>query len=131
MAANISKDREIERLIRQGRDAKSCLTEEFGGLRDRWDIPGRIRLSLKSHTSGWLAGAIGSGLATGFLARGGSKRKHVSQKPKGLFLGAIGLILTAIRPFAKTWLTGRVKNHLLSRANGFLGNVKSAATRSR
>jgi hypothetical protein len=121
MAANISHQQEIQRLIRQADSARSCLKAEYFEVRQRFDVRARLRQSLKFHAGGWLAGALASGAATGFLLRGGKRRRDAPAKQRGgIFMAAIGLILTALRPFAKVWLTDRVKTHLLGRANGYL-----------
>ena len=121
MAANIPNEQEIQRLIRQADSARSCLKAEYLELRQRLDVPARLRQSLKFHAGGWLAGALASGAATGFLLRGGKRRRDGSSKKRGgIFMAGLGLILTALRPFAKVWLTDRVKTHLLGRANGYL-----------
>lgn len=132
MASNISKEQEIQRLIRQAEQARSCIKAEYAEVRQRLDFKTRLRQSLKFHAGGWLAGALASGAATGFLLRGKKRRGAATKKPRGIFMAGIGLILTALRPFAKVWLTDRVKTHLLGRANGYLtmktGPVRTPAS---
>ncbi len=71
----------------------------------------RIHGSLKQHPTGWLLGALASGLVASLLFR----RKTVvrEKKHRSFPLALLGLTLTAVRPFAKVWLTDQVKNYLV------------------
>lgn len=92
------------------------LEREVVTLKQRLDVPSRIRSSLKSHPTGWLFGSAASGLAASLLFR---RKPARSQKPdRGLALTLVGLILTVVRPMAKVWLTGILKNYLTAPPRG-------------
>lgn len=112
MDRKLPKDQEIERLIRLGAAARFCLENEATLLRQRLDVPARIRGSLKSHPTGWLFGSLASGLAASLLFRG---KSSAPKKPRTLPTALLGLTLTAVRPLAKVWLTGQVKNYLAAK----------------
>jgi hypothetical protein len=122
MDRKLPKDQEIQRLIRLGEAARSCLEHEAVLLHQRLDVPARIRGSLKEHPAGWLLGSLASGLAASLLLRL-KPRRPAEKKPRGLALSLLGLTLTAIRPMAKVWLTDQVKNYLT-------GQSRTSATSS-
>jgi hypothetical protein len=121
MDRKLSKDQEIERLIRLGDAARSCLEDEVILLKQRLDVPARIRGSLKDHPAGWLLGSLASGLAASLLLR--LKPRPAEKKHRGLPLTLLGLTFAAVRPMAKVWLTGQVKNYLT-------GQSRASATSS-
>jgi hypothetical protein len=113
MDRKIPKKQELERLIRLSEAARSCLEKEAFILKQRLDVPTRIRSSLKSHPAGWLAGSLASGLAASLLFRHRpTKSAPPEKKPRSLPLSLLGLTLTAARPLAKVWLTGQLKSYL-------------------
>ncbi len=111
MDRKLPKNQEIDRLILLGAMSRSRLGSEIGSLKEQLDVPARIRSSLKQHPTGWLLGAVASGLAASLLFR----RQPVAaeKKHRSFPLALLGLTLTAVRPFAKVWLTDQVKNYLI------------------
>ncbi|HEX7260791.1 MAG TPA: hypothetical protein VF258_03165 [Luteolibacter sp.] len=117
MDRNLSKNPEVQRLIRIGDSARSCLKNEVSTLQDRLDFPARIRDSLKSHPTGWLLGSLGSGLAASLLfRRKPSAAATAETKHRGLFASLLGLALTAARPLLKAWLTSQATGYLAGRS---------------
>ncbi len=118
MAQELSKNQQLERLIRAGDDARSLLTAEIATLKARLDVPARVRGSLEGNPTGWLLGSAASGLLASLLFRRKPSRP-AAKKRGGLPFKFLALILTVIRPMAKVWLTGHVKNYLtgISRRN--------------
>jgi hypothetical protein len=117
MDRKLSKNPEIERLIRIGASARSCLKSEVSTLQERLDFPARIRDSLKSHPTGWLLASLGSGLAASLLFR----RKPAAEpaltgKRRGLLPTLLGLAFTAARPLLKTWLANQAAGYLAGRS---------------
>lgn len=124
MAQELQQDQELQRLIRLGEAARSCLGHEVAALKAKLDFPARIRNSLRHHPTGWLLGSLASGLAGSLLFR----RRRVApvrKAHKSLLLTLLGLALTAARPFAKVWLADQVKNYLTGRAAGFFAHRPS------
>ncbi|MEO7100763.1 MAG: hypothetical protein ABI162_15480 [Luteolibacter sp.] len=97
-------------MIRISDAARSCLSEEAHALKERLDVPARLRGSLKSHPTGWLFGSLASGLAASMLFR--RKSSSPPKKARGLPSVLLGLTLTAVRPLAKVWLTDQIKNYV-------------------
>ncbi len=119
MDRKLPKNQEIARLIRLGEAARSCLEHDVVLLKERFDVPSRIRGSLKEHPTGWLFGSLLSGLAASLLLR--PKQRPAEQHPaekkhRGLPLSLLALTLTAVRPMAKVWLTDQVKNYLIGQS---------------
>ncbi|GAA5119124.1 hypothetical protein JIN84_22145 [Luteolibacter yonseiensis] len=115
MDRKLSKDQELEQLIFTAAAARSQLGEEAAALRQRLDVPMRIRASLKSHPTQWLLGSLGAGLLASVFTKGFSSRKRVKKepKPRKFYHILLGLTLTAVRPFAKVWLTDQLKKQVL------------------
>jgi hypothetical protein len=106
MDRKLPKDQDIERLIRLGETARSVLGHEAVLLKQRLDVPARIRGSLKEHPAGWLLGSLAASLLLRLRPRPAEK-KH-----RSVPLTLLGLTLTAVRPMAKIWLTDQVKSYL-------------------
>ncbi|RYD53718.1 MAG: hypothetical protein EOP83_23005 [Verrucomicrobiaceae bacterium] len=113
MDRKLPENPEIRRLILLGEAARASLSHEAVVLKRRLDVPARVRSSLRSHPTGWLVGSLASGLAASLLFRRRPVRSvREEKKSKSLPLALLGLTLTAVRPFAKVWLTDQVKNYL-------------------
>lgn len=112
MDRKLQQSEEIQRLIRLGESARTSLETQAELLYQRLDVPTRIRASLKSHPTGWLVGSLASGLAASLLFGGRSPARTVPEKKRrSLPLTLLGLSLTAVRPFAKVWLTDQAKHY--------------------
>lgn len=110
MDRKLPKDQEIQRLIRLSEVARSKLENEAVLLKQRLDVPARIRTSLKSHPLGWLFGSLASGLTATWLFR--RQPVVVDKKNRGVASTLFGLALTAIQPAAKVWLANQLKSYL-------------------
>lgn len=109
MDRKLQQTQELERLIRLGEAARSSLEVEAISLKQRFDVPARLKDSLKSHPTGWLVGSLASGLAASMLF---SRRPPAREKKsRSLPLTLLGLSLTAVRPIARVWLTDQVKHY--------------------
>ena len=112
-----SQTDEIQRLIRLGGSARGLLGAEAARMKRSLDVPARVRSSLKQHPTGWLVAALGSGLMVSALLRRRSSSPS-GKKHRSLPIAALGLVLTAFRPFLKMWLTDQVKNYLIAHLRG-------------
>ena len=110
MDRKLPKDQEIQRLIRLSEVARSKLEDEALLLRQRLDVPARIRTSLKSHPLGWLFGSLASGFTATWLFR--RQTTVVQKKNRGMASTLLGLALTAVQPVAKVWLANQLKAYL-------------------
>ena len=106
MDRKLSEKAEIERLIHLSDSARACLENEAARIKQRFDIPARIRHSLSAHPTSWLFGSLASGLAASLLF---SRRKPSAKtNRRGLAGMLLGLTLTAARPLAKVWLSDQI-----------------------
>lgn len=117
MDRKLSKPEEIQRLIQLAAASRSCLGKEVAALKYKLDVPARMRDSLKRHPTGWLLGSLASGLLASLFFRRPLFRRPKTvvteeKKHRSFPIAILGLTLTAIRPFAKIWLTDQVKNYL-------------------
>ncbi len=117
MDRKLPTNQEIQRLILISAAARSCLETEAHALKQRLDVPARIRGSLKEHPTGWLFGSLVSGMAASLLFKGKSNRPVAGQSGslsprRPLPVALMGLALTAVRPLAKVWFTHQVKQRL-------------------
>ena len=106
MDRKLSEKAEIERLIRLSENARSCLESEAARIKQRFDIPARIRGSLSAHPTSWMFGSLASGLVGSLLFS--RRRKPAAQTSRRSAAGILlGLTLTAARPLAKVWLSNQ------------------------
>jgi hypothetical protein len=104
---------EIERLIRLSAAARSRLTHDANALREKLDVPARIRHSLHDKPAMWLAGSIVSGLAASMIFR--RKKSARAEKSRSVLGTLLGLTLTTARPLLKIWLGDALKKWLTQR----------------
>lgn len=111
MDRKLSEKTEIERLIRLSESARASLEIEAERIKQRFDIPARIRGSLSAHPTSWLFGSLASGLAASVLF---SRRGKTVVKPRqrGIAGMLLGLTLTTARPLAKAWFSNQVEKWL-------------------
>ena len=100
---------QIEELIRQSEAARAFLSAEAATLRQRLDVPARLRGSLMAHPGGWMLGSLASGLAASLLLRRRPAVKPTTKKHRGLPAVLLGLGFTAVRPLLKVWLADQLK----------------------
>lgn len=117
---------EIARLIRQSEISRAYLGSEAVALRQRLDVPARIRGSLKEHPTGWLFGSVASGLAASLLFR---RKPAAPKKPRGIPGVLLGLTLTAARPLVKVWLADQLKLWLAGKTPSF-GGLPATSSKS-
>ena len=117
MDRKLQEDQEIQRLIRQGETARGFLKGEVVALKQKLDLPAKIRGSLKNHPTEWLLGSLASGFIGSLLLR--RRGNHPVKKQRGLVFTLLGLALTAARPVAKIWLADQAKAYFAGRLNSF------------
>ena len=120
MAQELSEEQEIQNLIRKAQSARVCITGEVADLKAKFDVPARVRKSLRMHPTGWLLTSLTSGFLGSLLFRrrrpsSGEKR---ARRKGGFLVSLLGLALTALRPLAKVWLKDRVKSYLTGNPAG-------------
>ena len=105
-----SESPEILRLVHLAEQSRALLGEEASRLRQKLDLPSRMRDSLRNHPSSWLFGSLATGLAASFAFR--RRPAATVKKRRGIPATLLGLTLTAARPIAKVWLAGQAKRWL-------------------
>jgi hypothetical protein len=106
MDRKLPENPEIQRLIELSENCRRFLENEATHLRQKLDIPSRVRDSLRESPTKWLAGSLASGFAASLLFRG---RPAPATKRRGIPATLLGLTLTAARPLLKVWLANQVK----------------------
>jgi hypothetical protein len=106
MDRKLSEKAEVERLIRLSENARHCLEDEAARIKQRFDIPARIRGSLRAHPTSWLFGSLASGLAASLLFT--RRKPAVKTKRRGMPGVLLGLTMAAARPLAKVWLSNQL-----------------------
>jgi hypothetical protein len=104
---------EVERLIRLSAAARTRLTHDAIALREKLDVPARIRHSLHDKPGMWLTGSIVSGLAASMIFR--RKKSASAEKSRGIIGTLLGLTLTTARPLLKIWLGDALRKWLTQR----------------
>lgn len=113
MARELPVSEEIQRLIRSSETARTVLGTEIRDLKQRLDVPARVRSSLKSNPTTWIGGSVLAGLAGSLLFR--RKAKREAPKKKGFWGFVLTLAIAGLRPFVKVWLAGQLKNYIGNR----------------
>lgn len=113
MAREIPISEQIQQLIRTGENARAVLGADIRTLKQKLDVPNRLRDSLRTHPTGWLGGSLVAGMAGSLLFRRKAKREKI--KRKGVYGLLLSLLFTAIRPVAKVWLAGQLRNFVSSK----------------
>lgn len=106
MDRKLPENPEIQRLIQLSAASRALLDTEASALRQRFDVPSRIRHSLQEKPTTWLFGSLASGLAASLMFR---RKPPVATKRRGIPAVLFGLTLTAARPLAKVWLANQLK----------------------
>ena len=112
MARKPEEQKRIDEIIRQAEAARRQLVGQAQHLRERIDIPARLRNSLGGHPGRWMAGSLFSGLAASLLLR---RKPARAVKSSGTLVAILGMLFTAARPLLKFWLAALAKR-LASRA---------------
>lgn len=108
---------EILRILARSAAARSTLQSEVGNLKQRLNVVGRMRNSLKAKPSSWILGSTAAGLAVGFLfPRFRRTKPHHTMPAKSKSLRLLGIAWTAAQPLAKVWLANQVRSWLAHRA---------------
>jgi len=92
--------------------SRRVLSAETHALRQKLDVPRRVRDSLRESPLKWLVGSMASGLVTSSLFRRKKKKEEIPHKRRGLTLTLLGLGFSALQPIARIWLTNQLKDYL-------------------
>lgn len=106
-------------LVQRSAAARHTLHAAAGRLRERADVPTRVKASLRSHPLGWIGGSAVAGLLGSLVLRGARKdtHKHAAHEPapRKHPLAALGsLALAAAKPFATRWITSQLTAKLVA-----------------
>lgn len=88
--------------------AKQQFTNRKRSLKEKFNLPKRIKTSIRTHQTKWMVGALGTGLALTML-RG--RRHHAPARSKRTVKKRAfpaALILAVVRPIVKGWVVKQV-----------------------
>lgn len=105
----------LNELVHRSAAARITLHAAAAHLRERADVPTRVRDSLRSHPLGWVGGSAVIGLLGSLLLRGSRKPKQVEienpvRRHPLLALGSLAMV--AVKPLATRWLTSQLSSKL-------------------
>jgi len=125
MAKSTQKSLELEKLIRRSEAARVQIGQAQQQLRQKLDIPLRIKDSLMGSPMKWLGGSMVAGFVGSFLLR---PRKStfmgsvIGGRRRGWFLGLLMMLFSLAKPTLKIYaaklLKDYLKNQLSRRAAG-------------
>jgi hypothetical protein len=98
-------------LIRVSAASRSQLAAEVVALKERFDIPARLRSAFRGHPGAWLGGSLFAGLGASLMLR----RKPATKVRKGWLAWVFPLVVSLLRPAVKHWLADRVKQQFAPR----------------
>jgi hypothetical protein len=103
---------EIQRLIRLSEESRAGLSHQAAVLRQRFDVPARVRHCFGSHPAKWLGATLALGLATSLLLR--RKAAPPRQQRRGWRAAVFALALSTARPILKAWLTRQLQQFVVA-----------------
>lgn len=108
---------EILRLLDRSAAARSVLRSEVDTLKQRLNVTGRLRDSLRSKPSSWLLGSTAAGIAAGILFPRFRRRTPTSaaSRSKNTTLRLIGMAWSAAQPLVKLWIANQLRSWLAHR----------------
>ena len=106
MAGGPGQTDELQALRARLEESRRDLGLAVIGLRRRFDVPARLRLSMRQHPRGWFTGSLVAGLlaAISVRRRGGGRRER---RGRGWLAGLAAFVLSILKPLLKRWLTRR------------------------
>lgn len=124
--ASTNQNQAIESLIRRSESARAELTGHIQTLKDRMNIPARLKASVSSRPVAWFGGS----LAVGLLATKLFRRKSVpipekAKSRKGLLGFACTAAIALAKPAIKTLLLAELRKRFLPPADATNRNSRS------
>jgi hypothetical protein len=116
MAKTTQKSLELAELIRCSDVARFQISQAHLQLKQKLDIPLRIRNSLKASPLKWLGGSVAAGFVGSLLFR--SKRKQPKlesgseKKSRGWFFALLMMLFTLVKPTLKIFASKILKDYL-------------------
>lgn len=105
---------EIAELVRRSEAARLHLSDAHSALKDKLNVPARLKESLKAEPTKWLGGSLVAGLVASRVFRKKKKppEKVLSvKKQRNLLLGTLTLAFTLAKPAAKIYATKLLKDY--------------------
>jgi hypothetical protein len=114
MAKPTQKSPELEALIKRSEAARFQIGQEYLQLKQKLDVPLRIRDSLKSNPLKWLGGSMGAGFLGSFLFRSkrGKATDKVEKKHRGWFVKLLLMLFPLVKPTIKIYATKLLKDYV-------------------
>jgi len=118
MAKSTQQKAGIAELIRRSEQSRLRLSDAHSALKDRLNMPARLKESLKVAPKKWVGGSLFAGLLLGRLFGAKKERPEGVQKirkQRNLLLGALTLIATLAKPAAKIYATNLLREYFQGR----------------
>ncbi|GAA5496151.1 hypothetical protein Rhal01_02333 [Rubritalea halochordaticola] len=94
------------------------ITSRKSALKEKLNVPKKIKQSIQEKSTKWLIGALASGTVMAFLGRRRSKRKQENKKKKSIFLT---LLIALSRPFIKKYLVNTLRQYSMAKLQSKTG----------
>lgn len=107
--AQPTENSELERLIRRIGQSRSAVDHHARTLRDKLDVPTRIKSSLNSNPLAWFGGSVGVGLLTSWILR----RPKKTQKRRGWSGLLLGTLFTLAKPTVQSVITSELQRRFI------------------
>ena len=112
MARNPQTTPEIARLIGRIEASRGQVAVAATRLRARWDVPARVKESLRCHPARWFGASVVAGLlAAGLLFRRRASREAAAPR-KGLVALAAAGAITVIKTLVRDWVLRESRKRL-------------------
>ncbi len=120
MAKSTQKSLELAELIRCGDAARFQIGQAHAQLRQKLDVPLRIRDSLRTSPLKWLGGSLGVGFVGSWLfkSRGRESKDVPIKKHRGWFVGLLLMLVSLAKPALKVYATKLLKDYLQNQLSG-------------
>ena len=122
MARKSQKAIDLAELVRKSEAARLKLGEAHRDLRQKLDVPARVKDSIKSQPQKWLGASLVAGFAGSFLIKmkkGKAKRKvSAGGKLKSLFPTPISVVLKLLKPAVKIYLAKVIRDYVENQISG-------------
>ncbi len=112
MAKPTQKSSEIAELIRCGDVARFQIGQAHQRIREKLDVPLRIRDSLKASPLKWLGGSLATGFLGSLLFRAPKSKKEDSKKHRGWLVSGAMMAFGLAKPALKIYGTKLLQDYL-------------------
>ena len=114
MVKSTQQQAEIAELIRRSETARLQLSDAHAALKDKLNVPARLKESLKAEPKKWMGGSLVAGLLFSRMFRSRKPQQEKVQqvrKQRNILLGALALLVSLAKPAAKIYATNLLREY--------------------